>query len=146
MTSIAEQFRAEVLARMQAAPNFGVDVGSIRRSHLTVLPREKCPAIYCRFKRQKPTDGKACDWRWSMEFSVSVFSRDDSGATAADAIIVEALKRLESTTLAPYANAVMVELIDIDVEDEIADEDAFRADINCVAKFVTAQWQIDVAP
>lgn len=148
MTSIAEEFKAEVLARLQALPLpvFFPELDSIRRSHLTNVPREKSPAIHLRFPRARPVKDKSCNWQWTLDVTVSVYSRDDSGDVMADPLVGEVVTRLNPETSTGYGNGVVVELESIENETEIADEDATRVDIKFTGKFATRAWQLDAAP
>src|SRR6185369_808096 len=127
MASVAETFKAEVLARLVALPLFGPELDNIRRSHLTNVTRENAPAVHVRFPRQKPTEDKSCNWRWQMDFTVSVFSRDDSGDKMADPMVSEVVRRLNNQA-SKYTNKVTLEVDTIQTETETADSDATRVD------------------
>lgn len=150
MPSIAEGFKQEVLSRLQAddLSAYGASVDAplllenIRRSHLTRVNRDRAPAIHVRFGKAKPTEDKACNWRWEQDWTVSVYVRNDDDAEA-DPIVVEAVKRLNPLTSTGYANKVVVRLTEIDANTEIADEDSQRVDINGTAGYTTAPWTLD---
>lgn len=150
MPSIAEVFKLEMLARLQADPlsaySASVDapllVENIRRSHLTAVNRDRAPAIYVRFGKAKVTEDKNCNWLWQHEWTVSVYVRSDDDAEG-DPIVIEAVTRLNPLTSTGYANQVVVKLTQIDAETEIADSDAQRVDIIGVAGYTTAPWTLD---
>ena len=127
---------------MRAAPTFGAEVQQVRRSHLTNVVRDKAPAIHVRFGSAKVTGDRSCGRAWKMDWTVSIYVRDDNDATA-DPLVVEAIKRLDPDV--PYTNGADVELQSIDADTEIADGDAQRVDIRGTVKFVTGQWAIDEA-
>lgn len=146
MPSVAETFKQELLARLVAGPltDYGPDAPlakNIRRSHLTVVPREEAPSIYLRFGRARPVADKSCQWRWELDWTVSVYLRSDNDEDA-DPLVIAAVNRVNPSNGTPYTNAVRVELTEVDAETEIADEDAQRVDIKGVAKFGTAEWAL----
>ena len=148
MSSLAETFKVEVLARLQAAPltDYGPNaplIDNIRRSHLTIVDRERAPAIHARFGDAKRTDDdRACPWKWQIDFKVSVYVASDNDADA-DPIVVEVIKRLDPMIGTPYANGVDLRLSRVESDVEIADQDAQRVDVVGSAKFITDPWQID---
>ncbi len=148
MTSIAETFKAEVLARLQASayPLGGPLFDQIKRSHLTNVKRDDAPAIHLRFPRARPVSDTSCAWQWTQDVTVSVYTRGDAGDLLADPIVVESVKRLNPLIGAGYANSVVVELQSIEADTEVADEDATRVDIKLTAGFITGAWTLDAAP
>lgn len=146
MPSVAEVFKGELLARMQAAPlsAYGPEPplsDRVRRSHLTAVDRDLAPAIYVRFGVAKRAADKAsCDWRWDLEWTVSVYVRSDNDADS-DPIVIEAVNRINATVV-PYSNNVVPELTSIESDTEIADADAQRVDIKGVAIFFTPAWSL----
>lgn len=146
MISIAEVFKAELLGRLEAAPlsAYGpVQPSRIRRSHLTVVPRDEAPAIYVRFAEAKVESDKNCNWSWALEWTVSIYLRSDSDEEA-DPLVIEVLNRVNPATL--YSNKVTVQIKSIESDPEIADSDAQRVDVKGVAKYVTPAWSLEARP
>lgn len=150
MPSIAEVFKREVLARLQAdlLSAYGASVDAplllenIRRCHLTRVNRDRAPAIHVRFGKATVSEDRACDWRWSLDWTASVYLRSDDDAEA-DPIVIEVVNRLNPQTSTGYANNVVVKLTAIEADTEIADADAQRVDVKGTAEYETAAWSIE---
>ncbi len=146
MPSIGETFKQELLERMRAAPlsAYGPEPplsDRIRRSHLTVVTRDTAPAVYVRFGEAKRGTNKAsCNWRWDLEWQISIYVRSDNDADA-DPIVIECVRRINPDAVA-YANGVFVEIVTIESDAEIADTDAQRVDIRGIAVYHTAAWSL----
>lgn len=147
MPSIAEVFKGELLARMQAAPlsSYGPEPplsDRIRRSHLTRVDRDSAPAIYVRFGKAKRTgDRSSCSWRWELEWTISVYVRSDNDADS-DPIVIEAVNRINPYTTPYQNNVVLDDEPSIESDTEIADADAQRVDISGTAIFHTPAWSL----
>lgn len=144
MASIAETFWEEILARIAAAPTFGVEAASIRRRHRTAVTRQDAPAIHViEGKAVRKGGDRSCNWEWEMDGAVAVFVRDDLGLEAADPFVAEVVARINPEIGTPYSNGVRLEIVAIEPETEIADEDATRIDIVLAIKFGTKRWAIE---
>jgi hypothetical protein len=151
MPTVAETFKREMLARLQAAPlsDYGNDPphsDRIRRSHLTVVDRNQTPAIYLRAgDATRRGEETACPWKWEMYWRVSVYVRDDASDLASDPIVLEVVARLNPMVGVPYSNGVDLRLTKIEVVTEIADADAQCVDVVGVARYNTNEWALDEA-
>jgi hypothetical protein len=145
MPSIAEVFKEELLARLQATPlsTYGPEPplsDRIRRSHLTHVNRDDSPAIYVRFGKATKADDRSCSWRWELEWTVSVYVRSDNDADS-DPIVIEAVARINPYAT-PYQNNAVLDIDSIESEIEVADGDAQRVDISGTAKLHTQAWSL----
>lgn len=142
MVSIAETLMREVLARLKAAPVIA-NVDNIRRDHRTVVPRDKAPAVHLIDGAETPQPGKNdCYVSEDLVFTVSIFVRDDSGYAAADPLKIAVMAALNPATAYPATALGTPDLVRgrIVSEDEIADTDALRVDMEFTFKFRTSLW------
>lgn len=148
MTTALETFRAEMFARLQAG-TYGVAVAddSIRRSHKTTVTRERCPAVYLSFPEiEFVKEHGGCSWDWKVRYRVTVFTADDDGDKASDAIVDGVLGAInpeapDSTATPLYSNGVTVyEPKRVRVAEDVGDEDPTQVEIEGYATLPTQRW------
>ena len=139
-----ESVMAAILGRLDAAPkNWGLNVQDVRRAHRTAVPRAGVPAVHLIGGADAPAREHRtalCQQR-EADFTVSLFVRSDAGESAADALRVEAMRRLSPDT-APYAAGVRVTPGAIATDEEIADADAIRVDMQFAFAYPASDWKL----
>ena len=144
MSSIAETLMQAVLARLQGSPPV-IANANIRRQHRTVVTRAEAPAVHLIDGTDTPTPAKNdCRTDRSKAFTVSIFVRDDAGYEAADPIMVEINARLDpgAADYTAYGAGIALRQGRITVEQEIADGDALRVDMEFTFEYRTAGWTL----
>jgi hypothetical protein len=144
VSTIAEVNMSGILARLQAGPPIVPIAASVRRSHRTTVTREMAPAVHVVDGADNPVRAKNdCHTDRNKAFTVSIFVRDDEGYAAADPIMLDVNARLESTQAAPYPAGVTIKQGRITFEQEIADGDALRVDMEYELYYCTGGWALD---
>jgi hypothetical protein len=147
MSSGYETIMAAVLSRLQAAPtNWGaLGVKDVRRAHLTMVPRSGVPAVHLVEGTDEPRRKEAsrCIQR-DMAFSLALFVRSDEGPAAADALKLEAYRRVSPDTTA-YAAGIVVKPGRISVNPELADADSIRIDMEFTASYPATEWTLEAS-
>lgn len=141
MTTVAFDLLEQVLARLRAAPTFGVALTSIRRDHRTTIPRDSAPAIHVIDGDEALKTRKTCATR-EQAFMVVLFLRSDAGFADADPLKLEVMRRLNPATQA-WAAGVLIEPGDIRSVTEIADADALRVEMDFTFSYTTGLWTLD---
>jgi hypothetical protein len=141
MTTVAFDLLEQVVARLRAAPAFGVDPDSIRRNHRTTIPRDSAPAIHVVDGDEALKSRGTCANR-AQAFMVVLFLRDDAGFAAADPLKLEVMRRLNPATQ-QWAAGVLIEPGDIRSITEIADADALRVEMDFTLSYTTGLWTLD---
>lgn len=142
-STIADDLMDEVVARLRGYSGIGVDVEQIRRDHRTVLARDQCPAIHVIDGTEDPKNGKGCRCDVSFAFRVAIFVRDDAGYAAAAAIKVPVMAALDPTVGSGYGHNARLNRGRITSDQEIADADSLRVDMEFQFRYETAEWRLD---
>jgi endonuclease YncB( thermonuclease family) len=117
------------------------ETDNIRRDHRTVVPREKAPAVHVIDGDETPQKtATSCYCKDELDFTVSIFVRDDEGYQAADPIKLAVMAALDPTVA--YGNAIELRRGRIRSESEIADGDSLRVDMEFQFCFQTAEWAL----
>lgn len=135
-----ETILAEVEDRLTTPTDFVVGDYGTRRGHLTPMPRDKAPGAHIVGGDDDPKKGNFCGGRIG-EFTVSIFTRDDLGSSAADPYLIELYSRMAE----PFAAGIIVRPAGIRRETEIADGDAARTDCRFEVEYPTAgEWSLEL--
>lgn len=143
MSSIAEGIMVAVLARLtDPSPTLAARV---RRSHRTPVTREDGSTVDLIEGDDIPERSNSeCDRERTKSFRLSICVRDDAGATAADDLVVAVNARLDPSAIwLPLG--VVLQQGPITVDEEIADEDAVRIDMNFTASYTAPGWSLEAA-
>jgi hypothetical protein len=136
LTTIADDHMREVLARMIAVPVIP-DTTNIRRDHRTTISRDKAPAVHLIDGDDTPKAAtNDCYRDRSFAFRISIFVRDDLGYKAAEPIKCRIMAAIDPTTA--YQHNIDLILGRITTDQQIADGDALRVDMEFVARYRTA--------
>lgn len=149
MASKAEDLMLEVLSRLRELPVIpnvpiaaNANEGPIRRAHRTLVPRETAPAVHLIDGRELPGPSKNdCDRDDEYAFTISIFVRSDAGYSAIDPIKLRVMEALASGTPAtayPHSGRLSQDALSYD--QEVADEDALRLDMQFTFKFKVGAW------
>lgn len=139
MASKAEDLMLEVLSRLKALPVIE-NTDWIKRAHRTFNPREKSPAVHLIDGRELPKDSKnACDRDDEYAFTVSIFVRSDAGYSAIDPIKLRVMEALNPATAYPHSGGRLSQDA-LSFDQEVADEDALRLDMQFTFKFKVGAW------
>jgi len=143
MPTIAHDLMQEVVTRLVRTPSVIADASNVRRDHRTHVMREQAPAIHVVDGDDAPTGKfqRGCVER-SKSFTVALFVRDDQGFTAADPIVLTILARLNGLALA-YSRKARIALGKIRFDNEIADGDALRVEIELTFVYNAPEWSLD---
>lgn len=134
-TTIADDFMREILARMKALPVIA-ETGNVRRDHRTIIPRDKAPAVHLVDGDDTPQAAtNDCYRDHEFAFTISVFVRDDEGYGAAEPIKCKVMAAIDPA--AEYQHNVTLEAGRIVTDQQIADGDALRVDMEFVARYRT---------
>jgi hypothetical protein len=141
MASKAEAVMVAVLARLQGSPSIA---DNVRRAHRIPVTREQAPAVHLIDGTDTPTPAKNnCLTQRTRGFTVSIFVRDDAGASAADSYVLAVNAALDPEDNAPYPSNAVMRQGRITVDEEIADGDAVRVDMAFEFDYVTSGWALD---
>lgn len=128
----------EVLDRLHGSPA----LCEVKRAHRTPVTRDDAPMIHLIDGEDVPNDtDDDCDRSRVKHFTVSVFIRDDSGATAADSLVVAVNDRLNPADT--YGDGVRLRQGAIIPEEEIADTDAVRIDLKFKFLYNAPGWSLE---
>lgn len=147
MSSIGESIMLNALARLQGSPSLmlGAQNVAVKRSHRTPVARDDAPMVHLIDGPDRPTGNieSDCDREREKRFTVSVFIRDDGGAGVADPLVVEINNRMSNAT--PWGDGIRVTQGPIVPDEEIADGDAIRVDMEFAAKYDAPGWSLEAA-
>jgi len=135
-----------VVDRLRASPNIGVAVDMIRSSHRIPVSREQAPAVHVKVDGiSEPRSGRGCVQR-DLSMVVAIVVRDDEALDAADPLLQAVIARLASdSVVAPaYPAGVRVKLGRAYVNEESADADAMRIDIEYAFTFSAGEESLDI--
>jgi hypothetical protein len=137
--SMSETLMLDVVDRLQTAAVIA-DVGNIRRDHRTILTRDRAPAVHVIDGDETPLPSNTCFCEVEFEFAVSIFVRADAGYSAADPIAVAIMAALDPAV----SYGVNIDLLRgrIVREQEIADTDALRVDMEFKFRYQAPEWEI----
>lgn len=147
MASIRETILAESFARLTATAYAGVSALNVRRTHLTAVDRDHAPAVRQidgeDSKRSGAPGSKgSCAQPREVAWKISIITRSDAdGHLQADALMLEVMDRF----VAPWPPGVVVKYGSISYDNEIADEDVSKLDIEFIGHYQTPEWQLDVS-
>ena len=142
MASKAEAVMLAIFARLQASPAI---VENPRRSHRIPVTREQAPTIHLIDGTDTPTPAKNnCRTQRTRGFTVSIFVRDDAGASAADPYVLAVNDALDPDVGTAYPGGAIMRQGRITVDEEIADGDAVRVDMAFEFDYQTTGWALDV--
>jgi len=135
-----ETILMEVEDRLTSPTPFITGTYGTRRGHLTPIPRDQAPGAHIVGGDDNPQKGNACGGRVG-DFTISIFTRDDLGSSAADPYLLELYARMD----APFAAGIVVRPAGIRRETEIADGDAARTDCRFTVEYATAgEWSLEL--
>lgn len=138
MASGYETILAAVESLLTTPTDFMDGAYGTRRGHLTPIPRDQAPGAHIVGGDDNPKRGNACGGR-SGEFTVSIYTRDDAGSSAADPYLIELYARMAE----PFTAGTVVKPAGIHRETEIADGDAARTDCRFTVEYSTAdEWSL----
>ena len=143
MATIAETVMQAILARLMGSPALEAEV---RRSHRIPVTRDAAPAVHVVDGRDVPTPARNdCRTDRTKGFTVSVYVRDDAGASAADALVQAINERLDPIDAAqtPYPSGAVLRQLSIIPSEEIADGDAVQIDMEFEFDYATSGWRLD---
>ena len=141
MASKAETVMVAVLARLQASPAI---TDNVRRAHRISITRENAPAVHLIDGTDTPTPAKNnCRTQRTRGFTVSIFVRDDAGASAADPYVLAVNDALDPDVGTAYPGGAIMRQGRITVDEEIADGDAVRVDMAFEFDYQTTGWALD---
>jgi hypothetical protein len=129
-----------VLARLWEADVIE-NLDAIRRDHRTVVDRAGAPAVHVIDGDEDPgkaAQGCRCDVTFS--FTVSVFVRADAGFAAADPIVCAVMAALDPAV--SYGDGIELRRGRISRDQEIADADSLRTDMEFEFRYTTDAWQL----
>jgi hypothetical protein len=136
-----EDILAEVEDRLTLPTPFVDGDYGTRRGHLTPIPRDQAPGAHIVGGDDDPQKGNACGGRVG-DFTVSIFTRDDAGSSAADPYLLELYVRMAE----PFAAGIVVTPAGIRRETEVADGDAARTDCRFAVAYPTGgEWSLELA-
>lgn len=139
MPSIAEDVMRAVLARLEGIPSNG----NLRRAHRTTIVRDKAPAIRLVDGVDTPQPAKnTCRTDRTKAFTVTLFGRDDAGVAMLDDTIVAVNARLNPMQGTPYPGGAVLRQLRITPDEEIADGDAIRVDMDFEFDYETPGWAL----
>lgn len=142
MASKAEAVMLAVFARLQASPAI---VENPRRAHRIPVTRDQAPAIHLIDGADTPTPAKNnCRTQRTCSFTVSIFVRDDAGASAADPYKLAVNDALDPGVGTAYPGGAIMRQGRITVDEEIGDGDAVRVDMAFEFDYQTTGWALDV--
>lgn len=144
MNTIAEDLMRAVLDRLQGPTPIVTDDNRVRRSHRTVVARDKAPAVHLIDGAEVPDQDSKCATSRKLEFTVRLIVRDDDGFTAADPLKIAVMARLdpESEAYAVYPHGARIVPGRITPEAEIADGDSLSVEMDFTFKFETTGWSL----
>lgn len=132
----------EILERLRADPPLLVNVNSsIRRAHLTDIPRDRVPAIYIydQLDGIREVSGQ-CPGR-TCNTLISVFGRTDAGVGPLDLFKIEITRRLKDG----WPNGIAVRPGMIDHDSKSADLDAQRVNMEFKFNYDTPDiWSLEL--
>jgi hypothetical protein len=137
--STSETLMLMVVDRLQTAAVI-TETDNIRRDHRTILNRDRAPAVHVVDGNETPTPANACTCKIEFDFTVSIFVRADAGYATADPIAVAVMEALDPAT--SYGPAIELVRGRIVREQEIADMDALRVDMQFKFRYQIAEWEI----
>lgn len=138
---VYESLMLEIVSRLQTAAVI-TDLANIRRDHATVVTRDQCPRVHVRDGDETPDPTtRECFRKWKSKVTVSIFVRDDQGFAAVAPIKQAVLAALNPDTT-PYTGSAEPCLERISKEQEIADADALRVDLQFELRYQTALWAL----
>ncbi len=137
--TIAETLMQAVLARLESSPAL---CDNVRRAHRVAVARDEAPAIYLIDGDDVIRGSPDSDCRRDRvkRFTVAVFVRDDDGASAADTLVDAVNDRLDPVTA--YASGATLLQGAIKPDEEIADEDAIRVDMEFEFRYQAPGWSL----
>lgn len=140
LTTVADELLEAVLARLIALPVIDV-ADSIRRDHRTTITRDTAPAVHVIDGEEKPGPStNACFVKAEFSFTIAIFVRDDAGYGAAKPIKVRIMQATDPATAYPHsAELVRGRIVS---QQEIADGDALRVDMEFTFKYQTPTWAL----
>jgi len=143
VATIANDCMEEVVDRLRTfSPAMVDDTARIRRDHRTVVPRDDCPRIHVIDGDELPDKAaKSCYVPVEFPFIVAIFVRDDAGFAAADPLKIAVMAALDPATA--YPHSAVLKRGRIVSNQEIADADSLRVDMEFVFKFQTLEWALD---
>ena len=142
MSTGYEAVLAEVEARLTTPSDFVPGTYGTKRGHLTGITLDDAPGAHIVGGDDAPQRGKSnCGGRFG-DFTVSIFTRDDAGSSAADSYVIELYARMAE----PFASGVVVTPGPIHRETEIGDNDCARTDCRFSVTYPTAgEWSLELA-
>ncbi len=140
LSTIADDLLEEVLARLIALPVIA-PVDSIRRDHRTTITRDAAPAVHLVDGTETPTPmTNDCYVKTELAFMISIFVRDDAGYGAAKPIKIAVMAAVDPETAYPHsADLLRGRIIS---QQEIADADALRVDMEFSFKYQSPLWAL----
>ena len=132
-----------VLARLIASPPLLVN-GNVRRSHRTPVTRAAAPALHLVDGADEPKPANNdCRTDRTKYFTVSLFGRDDGGVAVLDTTVVAINRRLDPLRGTPYPNGAVLRQRRITPNEETADGDALRIDMDFEFEYSTDGWTLE---
>jgi len=143
MPSIPENIKTNVLDRLQSPTPVVAKVASIRRSHLVNVSREMAPAVYLIEGMDEPDTGKASNCpRRKLSMLVTLLVRSDDASTP-DPYVLDILARLKPENGTAYDGSAVIALGRIASDQEIADKDVNKVDIDISFIYsTTGEWSL----
>lgn len=147
MNTIAEDLMRAVLDRLQGPTPIVTDDSRVRRSHRTVVARDKAPAVHLIDGADLPDQDSKCATARKLDFTVRLIVRDDDGFTAADPLKLAVMERLdpESESYTVYPHGARIAPGRITPEQEIADGDSLSVEMEFTFRYSAAGWTLSVA-
>lgn len=147
MTTALLQIPALMETQLKASPSIGVDENSIQRTKRRPVTREEAPAIHIRATRIDRTtgsQGKGDCTRRTLSVLVQLIVRDDDDDSF-DEILDAVVERLAPGTAGTsYPKNVHVVLQRASVDEEMADEDVTRIDLEYEVQFNSAEHGLSI--
>lgn len=135
MSSIGESIMVAVYARLTGSPSLSA---TVKRSHRTLVTRDSAPMVHLIDGADTPREQKNCRTARTKAFTVGVFVRSDSGASAADALVVAINERLDG-----WSGPGDLKQGRIAPDEEIADLDAVFIGMEFTCDYNTSGWALD---
>lgn len=147
MATALLQIPALIETQLKASPSIGVDSDSIRRTKRRPVTREQSPAVHIR-PTELATDsgakGKGDCTRRVLRAVVTLIVRDDDDDTF-DALLAAIVARLApGASGTTYPAGVQVALPRATVDEEMADEDVTRIDLEYEFALSTSEHGLSI--
>jgi hypothetical protein len=139
MLTVAEA----IVGRLTAAPSIGVEADSIRRSHRIPTTREAAPAVNVIVQGIGEGKGKGCVTR-ALRVLIAVVVRSDDALDAADPIVEAVVARM-AREYGAWPRGVSPRLVRVDVDEESADTDVMRVDVEYAFDFTAGEESLAIA-